>query len=260
MKLSAASGLEEVAARVSGALERYGVSAALTGGACASLWSGGRHSSLDLDFIVTAPATRRALEGAMASVGFVRDGDRYVHSDVRFWVEFPRGPLAIGSDLSIRPVEIRLGRRRVRGLSATDSCRDRLAAFYFWSDRQSLQVAIWIALQNRVDSRRVREWSIEEGHETAFEEFAAALKRARAESAPAVLTPRDRRAGRGVLGALLAVAPRDGDGLVKGEVSLNATDALPLTLGADVPHGSRFGPFGSRPGLRRVRTGARRAF
>lgn len=206
MRLSAASSLEEVAASVSAALERYGVSAVLTGGACASLWAGGRYSSLDLDFIVTAPATRRAQEGAMASVGFVRDGDRYVHPEVRFWVEFPRGPLAIGSDLSIRPVEIRLGRRRVRGLSATDSCRDRLAAFYFWSDRQSLQVAIWIALQNRVDSRRVREWSLEEGHEEGFEEFTAALKRARAERARVASTSKARRGGRGALGALLAVA------------------------------------------------------
>ena len=65
----------------------------------------------------------------MSPLGFVREGDRLVHERVRFWVEFPKGPLAIGSDLEIRPEEIRAGRRRVWGLSATDSCRDRLAAF-----------------------------------------------------------------------------------------------------------------------------------
>ena len=53
---------------------------------------------------------------------------------------------------------------------------------------------------------------------------------------------------------------RHGDGLVKGEVSWNATDALALTLGADVPYGSRYGPFGARPDLRRARTGARWSF
>jgi len=53
---------------------------------------------------------------------------------------------------------------------------------------------------------------------------------------------------------------RHGDGLVKGEVSWNATDALAITLGADVPYGSRSGPFGSRPDLRRVRAGVRSSF
>lgn len=179
MKLSGTSSLEVVAAVVSKALEQHGVEAVLTGGACASLWSGGRYSSLDLDFVVIAPARRRAQPDALASVGFVREGDRYVHPVVPFWVEFPRGPLAIGSDLSVRPVEIALGRRRVRGLSATDSCRDRLAAFYFWSDRQGLEVAVWIARRNRVDMRRIRAWSRTEGHEAAYEEFLRALRRAR---------------------------------------------------------------------------------
>lgn len=53
---------------------------------------------------------------------------------------------------------------------------------------------------------------------------------------------------------------RHGDGLVKGEVSWGATDALALTLGADVPYGSRYGPFGSRPDLKRVRAGIRSSF
>jgi len=179
VKLSPASGLPEVAAAVSEALVRHGVEAALTGGACASLWSSGRYTSLDLDFVLTAPASREAQEKAMASVGFVREGDRFVHPSVRFWVEFPRGPLAIGSDLAVRPVEIPVGRRRVRGLSATDSCRDRLAAFYFWSDRQSLGVAVWIASRNRVDLARIEEWSRVEGHGTGYLEFLDALKRSR---------------------------------------------------------------------------------
>lgn len=51
-----------------------------------------------------------------------------------------------------------------------------------------------------------------------------------------------------------------GDGLAKAEVSWDATDALALSLGADVSYGSRFGPFGARPGLRRARAGARFSF
>jgi hypothetical protein len=50
---------------------------------------------------------------------------------------------------------------------------------------------------------------------------------------------------------------RHGDGLAKAEASWSATDALALTLGADVPYGSRYGPFGARPEMRRLRAGAR---
>jgi hypothetical protein len=196
VRLSPSSGLEDVAAAVSAALRGHGVEAALTGGACASLWSGGRYSSLDLDFILTAPASRTAQEKAMGSLGFVREGDRFVHEDVRFWVEFPKGPLAIGSDLDIRPVEIRLGRWRVRGLSATDSCRDRLAAFYFWRDRQSLEVAAWIALRHRVGHSRIRTWSREEGHEDGYKEFLEAVRRnRRAETQHTGSRPRPGRRG-----------------------------------------------------------------
>ncbi len=203
MTLSASSGLGEVAAAVGSALERHGVVAVLTGGACASLWSGGRHQSLDLDFIVTAPVPRKRQDEAMASLGFVRAGDRYVHPLVRFWVEFPRGPLGIGSDLAVRPVGIPVGRRRVRGLSATDSCRDRLAAFYFWADRQSFEVAIWIAVENRVGLKRIREWSRREGHGAGFEEFLSALARARSARARGRPGSRAGRAAGRAIGAIL---------------------------------------------------------
>ena len=205
MTLSPGSSLEDVAAAVSVALRKHNVEAVLTGGACASLWSGGRYSSLDLDFILTAPASRAAQEGAMGSLGFVREGDRFVHPDVRFWVEFPRGPLAIGSDLDVRPVEVRLGRRRVRGLSATDSCRDRLAAFYFWKDRQSLEVASWIALRNRVDLARIRAWSREEGHEDGYREFLETVRRRRKTDGPAAGS-RPRPGGRRILSATFLLA------------------------------------------------------
>jgi len=51
-----------------------------------------------------------------------------------------------------------------------------------------------------------------------------------------------------------------GDGLAKAEASWNATDALAFSLGADLPYGSRFGPFGARPDLKRARAGARFSF
>jgi hypothetical protein len=135
-----------------------------------------------MDFILASDVARAELDAAMRSVGFRRDGDRYVHARAPFFVEFPRGPLAIGDDHAIRPVA-----RRTRGghalmLSPTDSCRDRLAAFYHWNDRQSLAVAVEIARARRVSLGTIRDWSAREGFPARFEEFAAALRRARTAS------------------------------------------------------------------------------
>ncbi len=173
------SSLSSVAIQVGEALRRHGIRAVLTGGACASVHSGGAYHSVDMDFILLRPVTQAALDAAMHSVGFRRKGDRYLHPRARFYVEFPRGPLAIGGDHRIRPVEHRRQRARALVLSPTDSCRDRLAAFYHWHDRQSLAVAVSIALRNRLNLARIRRWSIAEGAAPAFDEFLAALRAAR---------------------------------------------------------------------------------
>lgn len=85
----------------------------------------------------------------------------------------------IDGDENVRPVEIVIGRARFLALSPTDSCRDRLAQFFHWKDRQSLSVAVLIAVRRRVDLRRVRAWSSAEGFEEQYEEFLRGLRAAR---------------------------------------------------------------------------------
>ena len=179
MRIGPKSSLPTVAVAVGDALRRAGIRAVLTGGACASVHTAGRYSSVDADFVLIGEVTRRQLDDALATLGFVRSGDRYVHAESEFYVEFPRGPLAIGGDHTIRPVEYVSGPRRCLALSASDSCRDRLAAFFHWSDRQSMEVAVHIALANRLDWRRIRRWSEAEGNVARYEEFLAELRRRR---------------------------------------------------------------------------------
>lgn len=179
MRLSRRSTLPVVARTVGQALTRHGVNAVLTGGACASFYTRGTYTSRDVDFVVIGLTTGRALDEAMATIGFRREADRYVHPAVRFYVEFPRGPLAIGEDLKIRPRRYETSSGVLRALSPTDSCRDRLAAFYHWGDRQSLKVAVAIALRNPVSLAAVRRWSRDEGKVAAFEEFVNELRKAR---------------------------------------------------------------------------------
>ena len=179
MKLGARSTLGDVAAVVGDILRRRGIPAVLTGGACAHDFTGGRHSSVDVDFVLQSEVSQDALDSAMAEAGFRRHRDRYVNPRVRFYVEFPTGPLAVGHDSEIRPVLRRRGGHAYLALSATDACRDRLAAWYHWDDGASLGVATRIAVRNRVSLARIREWSEREGAIQKFETFRARLAAAR---------------------------------------------------------------------------------
>lgn len=162
----------------------------LTGGACASIYSAGSFQSADLDFILQEGVARKRLDAAMATVGFRRQEDCYVHPLATFYVEFPRGPLAVGRDYAIRPIERRVGNLVIRSLSPTDSCRDRLAAFLYWRDRQSLRTAVTIALRNAVDLDIVRAWCTREGFPEAFQTFLHALEQGRKRSRRARENPR----------------------------------------------------------------------
>jgi len=174
--ITARSTLTEVAIAVARARELADIPAVLTGGACATIYSKGAYMSSDLDFILRG-GTRKLVDEAMAAIGFTRKADHYVHRTSRFFVEFPRGPLAIGDDFDIAPVKLKIGRAAIQALSATDSCRDRLAAFYHWSDRQSLEVAVEIAVRQTISLPAIRRWSEHEGYALKYEEFVAELRR-----------------------------------------------------------------------------------
>lgn len=176
MSITAASTLRDVVQSVSRALRAAGITAVLTGGASASIYSDGDYLSHDLDYILNGRVTQQQLDRAMAAAGFARDGDKFTHPRSTFFVEFPRGPLAIGDDDVVEPVEVKVGTTIVLMLSATDACRDRLAAFYHWQDRQSLETALKIARRRRVSVAAIRQWSAREGKLIQFEEFRRALR------------------------------------------------------------------------------------
>jgi hypothetical protein len=179
VKLRPGSTLGDVAVAVGDALRRAGIRGVLTGGACAHLYTAGTYASVDVDFIIEGAPAAEELDAALAPLGFMRHRDRYAHPDIAFYVEFPRGPLGIGEDFRIRPVWRSRRGAKTLALSPTDACRDRLAAYYHWNDRQSLEVAVTIAVRNRVALDKIRDWSRSEGHEIRFARFAAELSRAR---------------------------------------------------------------------------------
>lgn len=164
---------------VGDALRRDRIRAVLSGGACASLYAGGAYLSVDADFVLIRSCTQADLDRALAGLGFRRLRDRYIHPRIRYFLEFPPGPLAIGEDSRIRPVWRSRRGKRALALSATDSCRDRLAAFYHWNDRHGLMAAVVIATRNRVAYAKIKAWSRREGHEKGYATFIQEIHRRR---------------------------------------------------------------------------------
>ena len=180
---------EELAGLVCSTLHKAGVTVTLTGGGCVAIWSQGKYVSDDLDFVEEGPVTRRTIRDALFPLGFQEKGRHFVHVKAKFFVEFPNGPLMVGGQRIDKVALRETPSGRLRLLSPTDSVKDRLAAFFHWDDRQSMEQAVFVALAQTIDLKDVRRWAIEEGHEAKFLLFKSAAELAKANAAERSIAP-----------------------------------------------------------------------
>lgn len=169
------STLTDVAFAVCTALEGSGYRAVLTGGSAATFYAPEAYQSADLDFVITLHG--KAGEKALASLGYRRKGDFYVHPRSPFPLEFPNGPLAVGEDRISTWSTFRRKKEVLHVLTPTDSCRDRLASFLFWNDFSGLEQALSVqrARASEVDLKLIEDWCRREGHPEKFALFAARM-------------------------------------------------------------------------------------
>ncbi len=172
--------LGELAALICSTLQANGVRATLSGGACAQIYSAGMCVTGDLDFVVNylVPGKQeREIEAAMTSLGFRRSGRLYECDSITYAVEFPPGPLGIGEQWQIQPVERSFPTGVLSLLSPTDCVKDRLACFFYAGDRQCLRQALLVCQHNDVDLQEVRRWARQERHPEKMSVFEADLAR-----------------------------------------------------------------------------------
>ncbi len=169
--------VEELAGLVCETLANVGITTTLTGGACVAIWSEGKYVSRDLDFIEEGPVPRRKVKDALATIGF-KEKDRYfINPETDFYVEFPTGPLTVG-DERVEEVEIRsTGGGNLRLLTPTDCVKDRLAAYFYWSDTMAFEQALLVARQQPIDLADLRRWARSEGEADKLATFEEALGR-----------------------------------------------------------------------------------
>ena len=130
--------IAEVAVIVSETLEQAGIIAVLSGGSVVSIYSENEYQSQDLDFI--SSADKNKIAKTLSQIGFKLNGKHFEHPNTEYFLDFPSSPLAIGQEIiDYRDCDIlTLSGGKIRILSPTQCVMDRLAAFYHWNDKQSL--------------------------------------------------------------------------------------------------------------------------
>jgi len=169
--------LAALAARVCDHCRRQGIDVVLSGGACVSIYTRTRYLSYDLDFVLSEPVSRKRLQMVMELLGFKEDGRHFRNPDTPFLVEFLLPPLAVGGEPVREICALRRGASTLRLLSPTECVKDRLAAFYHWNDRQSLDQAMAVCLAAAIDLAEVERWSVSEGMRSQFGRFMKELER-----------------------------------------------------------------------------------
>jgi hypothetical protein len=184
-KISKDSSLSDVAAIVSQALSKAGIAATLTGGGAVAIYSDNKYESHDLDFVTAAIIAE--LEPVLASIGFVHTGvprlSQFEHPLIQWFLEFPPAPLSFGNlyadhkDCTV--LHLPVGELRI--ITPTQSVMDRLAAAFVWSDPQSREQAILVAVCQDIDWHALKVWFRNEGESDAeFERFRGAVDRVKA--------------------------------------------------------------------------------
>jgi hypothetical protein len=177
MKAIGEMSVGELAAFIYSYLKAHGVDAVLSGGACVTIYSQNQYFSPDLDFIESGGTSRRKLKNLLGKLGFFEERRYFKHPETDFYLEFPTGPLAVGREPVKETVMRSFATGDLKMISPTDCVKDRLAAYYHWGDRQSLEQAILVVRENPVDLREVERWSEAEGNLAQFQDIKHRLTR-----------------------------------------------------------------------------------
>lgn len=169
--------VEEIGAVICSRLNEHGMYCVLSGGSCVSIYSNNKYRSGDLDFVMTE-YNRKDVDKVLLELGFARikSWRHYENKDCPYLVEFPPTPLSIGEEIVKDINEIKNSYGVLRLLTPTDCVKDRLAAYYHWNDQQSLEQALMVSLDQKVNVREIKRWSKNELMMEKYEYFEQQLK------------------------------------------------------------------------------------
>lgn len=167
--------LKELAGYVSEELRKRGIDVILVGGACVTIYSENRYQSYDLDYVTYEDMKK--VKKALLEIGFIEKARYFQHLGCPWFVEFVSPPAAVGNEYvrHFGSVETCFG--NIKLLRPVDSVKDRLGAYYHWNDRQGLEQAINICLEQDIDLSEIERWSVSEGYSEKYITFLDRLKK-----------------------------------------------------------------------------------
>ena len=164
--------LSDLLGHVCSHLEKNGIRTVLVGGSVVSVYTQNKYESHDLDLATGADGQR--LAAAMNEIGFftkVKGGKELFHPDTDYYVEFVNPPIRVGGEDVSEVGTFSTARGAFRLLLPTDIIKDRLAAWAHWHDRQSLDQAVLVARDQKVDFEELERWATREGILGAFSDL-----------------------------------------------------------------------------------------
>ena len=161
----------EMAAYVQSHLRKKRITVILSGGASVSIYTANKYISADIDLVNVNFADRNKIRTAMEEIGFHEENRYFTHPDTNQTIEFPPGPLSVGDDPITDITEIKLTTGILKLISPTECVKDRLSAYYFWNDQQSLAQAILVVQHNRINIDEIKRWSQSSGYFREFKIF-----------------------------------------------------------------------------------------
>jgi hypothetical protein len=178
--------LTDVAFAACTALDRAGEVAVLCGGSAATYYAPEAYQSRDLDFVLRFAARARVVDDALRPLGYVRAPEGlYRNPRIVYTIEFPSGPLAIGSETITSYATERRGELLLHVYTPTDVVRDRFMHYWAWGDQGALRVALAVAgvRASDIDAASIEAWTAREIAEAPVydrirrDHFIAELKR-----------------------------------------------------------------------------------
>jgi len=172
--------LKELAGYISEELRKKGIEIILVGGACVTIYSANRYQSYDLDFVTYEDMKK--VNKVLQELGFAEENGYFQHNNCQWFVEFVSPPVGIGKEIvqEFNSIDTPLG--TIRLLHPVDTVKDRLSSFFHWADKEGLNQAINICLEQEIDFEEVERWSLQEDQKDKFEIFKNLLKKKRRKS------------------------------------------------------------------------------
>ncbi len=143
----------------------------MVGGSVVSVYTKGVYQSGDID-LINLSYLNKGIKSVLEKLGFIYKNGHFQHPECHhLFIEFVKGPIAIGKDYKIRPKKVKYKGQIIRILSPTDCIKDRLASYIYFSARECLDQALLVAKAQPFSLKDVEKWCTEEDGEKQFQEF-----------------------------------------------------------------------------------------